>query len=57
MFDQEEYFRRNKWGSIYLPPFRDLREPPEPKNDGWKMGVLVAVAVSLILVIVLGVGA
>ena len=50
--------------SLYIPPFRDLRVPPEaeppearPSYDGWKLGALIGVATGLILVIVMGVGA
>lgn len=51
-FDQEEYFRRNKWGSMYLPPYRDLRQPPVPKPSRWQMFAVCGLAMVLMLVAV-----
>lgn len=54
MFDQEEYFRKNKWGSIYIPPYRDLRQIQQRKESRWPMAVLCSAVVLLILAAALG---
>jgi hypothetical protein len=52
MLDQESYYARNKWGTMNLPPYRDLRKEPVRKPSRWPMFAICGVAMMLVLVAV-----